>query len=146
MKRFRFPLEAVRHWRAEVVEVEQAKLRGLFGELSQLESRRQELDSERAREEREALARPALSAFDLIALDQFRQYVELEKRRLGEQAADCQRRIAEQQQRLVEARRQYRLLEKLKQRNFSQWLGQWAREQETLAAEIHLAQRARKSE
>lgn len=140
MKKFSFGLDRVRQWRAEQVESEQFKLRRLFDERHALEAAGALLDRERAEAEKNVRLQTILDAQQLGALDSFRLYVKSENLRLAGRIVDCDHRIAEQRQRLLDLRRQFRLLERMKQREWDDWNRALTRETDGLAAEVHLAQ------
>ena len=139
MKRFDFPLERVREWREKQAAVEEAKLERLFGELSAIASARAELDAEQARNEQMVVQSAGVSASDLQALDGFRRYVKAERARIENLRADCDKRIDEQRAVILDARRRYELLGRLKQRSLRLWTAEMNRELEARAAEAYLA-------
>jgi flagellar export protein FliJ len=139
MKAFRFPFERIREWRGQQLEIEEARLQRLFAERNALRARRAELDRQRLAEE-QALRAPAVAqAEELAALDAFARYVIAEKKRLGEAEAECERRIEAQQAAVLEARRRVELLDRLKEKQLSEWRREFDREQENLAGELFLA-------
>lgn len=142
MKKFSFGLDRVRQWRAEQVESEKLKLRRLFDERHALEAAGALLDRELADAEKNIRAQTNLNSQQLGALDAFRMYVKSERLRLAAQIAGCDHRIAEQRQRLLDVRRQFRLLERMKEREWNDWNRALAHEIDGLAAEVHLAQRS----
>ncbi len=139
MKRFEFRLERVRRWRFEQAEIEEMRLKRLATELSQLDREEALLDAERAATERDLLAKTTLRSADFEALDSFRIWVKQCKANLARRRQECQERIARQRLQLVEARRNYRLLERLKERSLASWKAGLDRETENLAGELHLA-------
>ena len=143
MKRFSFPLERVRQWRNMQVEVEHSKLRQLFDEMRRLELASERLAAAVAEAEfavqEAASTRQAVDGQQLADLDDYRLYSKREEQRLAAQREQLQGRIAEQRGRLVEARRNFRLLEKLKQSRLEEWERDYHREVESLASELHLA-------
>ena len=139
MQRFRFPLEKVREWRGTQVELEEARLEKLLGERQQLEATLAQLDAGRVLEERAVLRMTRVSAEQLAALDYYRIYVEERKRQTQAQIAECGGRIARQRTRLMEARRNFQLLDRLKERRLAEWRLDFSREQEALAGELYLA-------
>ena len=72
MKRFQFPLESVRRWRAGQATLEEAKLEQLRGNLQALREEKQNIETERGRSEREVLGQASIEATDLETLDAFR--------------------------------------------------------------------------
>lgn len=141
MKKFSFGLERVREWRAEQVESEKLKLRRLFEERHAMDAAGALLDREQAEAEENVRGQTSLDAQQLGALDAFRSYVKCEKLRLAERIAGCDRLIAAQRQKLLDVQRQFRLLERMKKRDWDEWNRALASEIDQLAAEVHLSQR-----
>lgn len=148
MKRFSFPLERVRQWRNMQVDVEHSKLRQLFDEMRRLELASERLTAVVAEAEfaiqEAASTKQTVDGQQLADLDDYRLYSKREEQRLAAQREQLQGRIAEQRGRLVEARRNFRLLEKLKQSRLQEWERDYHREMESLASELHLARWNRK--
>lgn len=143
MKRFRFPLEPVRRWRQEQARVEEMNLERLREECA---ARRRALDTLEARAiaEAEAVLRcQSLEAASLGVLDSYRRYARREAARMSGEIGQWEQRISGQQKRVIEARRQARLLDRLHERYFEKWEMEAAREQEQLAAELFLARMGR---
>jgi len=139
MKRFQFPLDRVRVWREEQVELERAKLQELCGQLSALAQEKTRVENERARSVRNILEQPAVEAQDLQALDAFRVYVRTRIGQIEKRQRELAARIDEQRGRVMEARRRAELLERLKARKLEAWQALADREEETLAGEMYLA-------
>jgi hypothetical protein len=57
---------------------------------------------------------------------------------------ECQKELAARQAAVLEARRRYRLLERLKDRRWAEWQSAADRELDELAADSYLAQWARR--
>jgi hypothetical protein len=140
VKKFSFGLERVRAWRAEQVETEKLKLRRLFDERRAMEAAGALLDRELAEAEKNVRSQVHLDAQQLGALEAFKLFVKSEKSRLVARLAECDHRIAAQRQRLLDVRRQFRLLERMKRRELDDWNRALTRESEELAAEVHLSQ------
>ena len=140
MKRFSFGLDRVREWRAEQVETEKLKLRRLFDERHAMEAAGALLDGALAAEEKNVRRQVHLDAQQLGALDAFKLYVKSEKSRLVARVAECNHRIAAQRLRLLDVRRQFRLLERMKRREWDDWNRALAHELDELASEVHLSQ------
>ncbi len=138
MRRFHFRLETVLGWRQAQVDAEEVKLRRLFEELRRLELARERVRLEKTKAERAVLYAPSTGAAELEALASHRALCAREMERLATERARCERLIAEQRQRLVEAERAMRLIEKLRERQFSEWHTAVNREQEEAAAELFL--------
>jgi len=145
VKKFSFPLETARRWRERQAEMEEGRLQALFAEKRAIERRTAALADELLAEHRRIEDRSS-EARELALLDAFRTWVNREKRRLGALRAECERRIAAQQAALVEARRRFQLVDRLKEKALVEWHAANAKEQEDLAAELYLARRVREEE
>jgi flagellar export protein FliJ len=139
VKKFSFTLERVRQWREKQLAVEEARLQQLFSEKSLVEQRRALLEKE-GQESAALVTRAAsIQATELQAISAFRRYVIAQRSAIAAQLAECDRRIAEQQGKLLEARRKSELLARLKEKKWKMWNAELAREIETQAGEIFLA-------
>jgi flagellar biosynthesis chaperone FliJ len=139
VKRFSFSLERVRQWREKQVALEEAKLQRLFAELAAIQAARSDLDTEQRRNEDSVVSASGVTADELRALEEFRRFARGERQRLMQLEIDCGKRIAEQQQRITQARRAAQLLERLKEHRLRAWTAEFDREIEALAAEAYLA-------
>jgi hypothetical protein len=143
VKAFHFQLERVRAWREKQLAIEEAQLERLFSERALTEERRRLLDRE-AHDCSSAVCRAAaIDAVQLHALDAFRRFAAQQQKALAQSLISCDQRIAQQQQRIVEARRRLELLDKLKERRLVAWNIGLARELEMQAGEIYLAKWSR---
>jgi hypothetical protein len=142
MKKFSFPLETARRWRERQAEMEEARLQALFAEKQAIERRVAALVDELQAEHRRIEDRTC-DARELAMLDQFRTWANRDQQRLTAAQAECERRIAVQQAALVEARRRFRLVDRLKEKALIGWHAASEKEQEDLAAELYLARRVR---
>jgi len=145
VKRFWFPLETARRWRERQADMEEARLQALFAEKQAIERRMAALADELQAEHRRIEDRTC-DARELAMLDEFRTWVNREKHRLIAVRAECERRIAAQQAALVEARRRFQLVDRLKEKALIEWHAANAKEQEDLAAELYLARKVREEE
>lgn len=142
MRRFQFRLESVLGWRVVELEIEEGRLERLFTERRGWDDQALALDTRR-RESAQLITAKTLDGQQLAAFTCHRQYLEREAARLAAQRADCEKRIAAQQQRVVEAERKVRLLERLKERRLAEWTLDFNRETEALASETFLSKWAR---
>ncbi len=143
MKRFRFPLERVRCWRAEQASAEELKLEQLRAELDRLARERRRVEMEALQASAEVLARPSLDALELTSLDAYRLHLRQRVREIDYRRAQRTQQIAEQRQRVIEARRQAELLDRLHDQAWKAWSAASDKEQETLAADLFLAKAVR---
>ncbi|MDX2153263.1 MAG: flagellar FliJ family protein [Bryobacteraceae bacterium] len=134
MKRFAFRLDRVKDLRERQAEVEEEMLRRRQQELDEVERRKAALAEEYDRQEKAA----AYSPGDLVALENYRRRVLRLRADLNAAAAECQNRIAEQRERVLEARRKYRLLESLEERKRLEWRRDCDREEQIQADELFL--------
>ena len=143
MKRFHFSLERVRQWRQTQVDVEYSKLQKLFAEMRRIEGEVTRLVEQVHAAEKEleqAISGGVpIDSMQLAGLDDYRLYAKREEKLLEAQQEDLRRQIGEQRNRLIAARRNSRLLDKLKDRAKEEWETAFNREIEDMAAELHLA-------
>ncbi len=139
MNSFRFPLQKVLDWRRTQLELEEANFRKQMAAVAELD--RQAAEIEAAGRRTEALVRTwnPVAGTDLEALDRYRQYVKTRELEMQVPRQDARRRLAAQQQVMLEARRRLRLLEKLKDRRRAEWQAAFDKELEEMAAESFLA-------
>ncbi|MCC6363825.1 MAG: hypothetical protein IT165_09885 [Bryobacterales bacterium] len=139
MKRFHFQLETALEWRRRKMELEQARLAELEARKGSLLSAMSALQQS-WRESRElVLSSPAISAADLAALEAYRHSVDRRQHKLEGEEARLAAAIAAQQTTLLEASRECRLLEKLRERRFTEWKRSAEAELEAEAGELYLA-------
>src|ERR1017187_6369900 len=120
MRRFQFRLDGVLGWRTVKLELEEGRLEQLFTERRRCDEEARAIEA-RSRESAQLIAAKTLDGQQLAALSYHRHYLERESARMAAQRADCEKRIAAQQQRVVEAERAVRLLERLKERRLAEW-------------------------
>jgi len=145
VKKFAFTLETARRLRERQAEVEEARLQGLLAERNGIEGRLAELGDELAREHRRIEDR-SFDGREVQALDGFRVWAGREEQRLKATRAECELRIRKQRAAVVEARRRFELVDRLKEKALIEWQAAGVKEQEDLAAELHLARRVRQEE
>lgn len=149
MKRFSFRLDRVLEWRRSRMEAQQRELERMLAERARLEAEHALLDAalEAARRSVFEAAAPgrAVDGPTLVALENFGRSVRQEQGRLARRRAELERSISTQRARLVAARRDFRLLEKLRERALAAWERDYAREVEALASELYLARRPGRS-
>jgi hypothetical protein len=138
MQRFRFRLKNVLEWRTLQLEIEESKLQGLFAERRRREDEIAGLGEQRRNADR-LLGFDTVEGQELAALDAHRHALVRTAARLRTAAQDCERRIAAQQVKVLEAERRVRLLDRLKERRLAEWQLEADREQETMASETFLA-------
>lgn len=143
MKRFDFPLDRVRKWPHDQVELEELKLQQLYAMLRALEDKREALVREEQANERAVLSKGAIYPQELMSLDAFRHYVVRKQAELNAFRKQIELQIANQQAVLLEAHRRFRLLDGLRDKALVTWTAARDKETEELAAELFLAKRNR---
>ncbi|MGQ9633804.1 MAG: hypothetical protein ACUVXB_06110 [Bryobacteraceae bacterium] len=139
MRKFQFRLERVLGWRKTQLELEEYRLRQLSAELEAIERHKARLATDRTLTERRLLALPQIDGQELAAHSAYLAALQRQEKQMEVRRQQQQRLIEAQHQRVTEARRQCRLLERLKARAWSAWQAEYDREIETLATEAHLA-------
>ena len=134
MKAFRFPLSRVLDWRRSEMELEENKLKQMHASLGELDRARAELESARSAAEQALVAQAVVEAQELHALDGWRWAVKVRCEEIARRRREQEAEIAAQQQKLMEARRRYRLLDKLRERRHAEWRYELEREEAELAA------------
>jgi flagellar FliJ protein len=139
MKTFRFPLQRVLEWRALQLRVEEEKLAGLQQQLASLVQLREKLAAARNRSESHLFASGAAAGSDLQSWALYQARLAKQQELLKAQLLQCENLILEQRQRLLKARTDHRVLERLKERRWRQWVYLNDREVEDTAAEVYLS-------
>ena len=140
MKAFQFRLKRVLELREMQLRTEEAKLDQLYAARRRMEAEMQ-LMEESLKKARTELSRQAtLRSADLLALEFYDRHVVSERKHWEARLVAHDRIIEQQQAAVVEARRQVRLLEKLRERRQAEWQAGQDKELEELAAEFAAAQ------
>ena len=140
MNKFHFPLQKVLEWRRTQLDVEEGKFRQRGEAVAAVDRARAELEAEAVHTECEVRRWDSVGGADLRALGEYRAHVRVEEARLAAERAERARALAAQQAAMLEARRRFRLLERLKDRRLAEWRTACDRELDEIAAESYLAQ------
>ncbi|MGH9628020.1 MAG: flagellar FliJ family protein [Bryobacteraceae bacterium] len=143
MKRFRFSLEQVLHWRRIQFDQAALRLQQLEQERSALEKESEELESGLQLAIQQVTGKLLIDPQELRSLAIFQTHIERRKEELAATIQGCIQRIAQQKKQCVHAHTELRLLEKLKERRLDEWRKLTDRELDELASETFLAQWAR---
>ena len=143
MKTFRFPLQRVLEWRALQLRVEEEKLAGLQQQLTSLLQLREQLSSERNRSQSVLFSSGTAAGSDLQSWALYQARLVKQQELVKTQLVQCEKLILEQRQRLLKARTDHRVLERLKERRWRQWVYLNDRELEDTAAEVYLSKWSR---
>jgi hypothetical protein len=145
MKRFDFPLERVRRWRAEQASLEELKLQQFRAELETLAAGKRAIQEELRNTERLVFDQPSIDPMELESLDSYRFHVRARVRDFELRENQCEAKVVEQRQKVIEARRRFELLDRMRTSKLGAWRTAAAKEQEDLAAELFLARGRRNS-
>jgi hypothetical protein len=139
MRAFEFPLRRALEWRRTQMELEESHLRQLSARLEELVLAAVRLDLVKGRAEVAVRQSAVVEAGDLWALAAYRGRLIAELQELATRRAAAEKQVSAQRQKVLEAQRQFRLLEKLHVRRYADWQREVEKELESLAAESFLA-------
>jgi len=143
MKSFQFPLQRVLDWRAIQLRAEEEKLAALQHRFTSLAQKENALMAAQSKSERDVLGQPSIGGAQLKALAAFRLRIQSDRAAIRAHRAQCEAQIAEQRKRLLKARKDLRVLERLKEKRRKTWQHLSDREVEDTAAENYISQWAR---
>lgn len=118
---------------------EEEKLAAEQQRLDQVNQRIHALSAAELRSEWSVRKPEPVDARELHALSAFQARARKLHESLVQEKERCEKQVAAQRARLVKARKDFRVLEKLKERRHKTWLYLTDREIENLAAESHLS-------
>jgi hypothetical protein len=139
MTAFRFRLQRVLDFRRTELELAEARYRQQAGALAAVDRARAELAAEGVHTETEVRTWNPIVERDLAALAEFRLHVRARDAELAARRLECVKQLEAHQAAMLEARRRFRLLERLKERGLEAWTAERDRELEQLASEAFLA-------
>jgi hypothetical protein len=139
MKAFQFPLAKALDWRRIQLELEEARYKQQLASLAGLDRQRAEVEASGIRAEIQVREWSPIAAGDLSALGNFRLYIKSQESEIARRRFEAAQKLAEQQKLMLEARRRWRLLDRLKDRRLAEWTTGRDREVEQIAAESYLA-------
>lgn len=142
MKRFNFPLDRVRRWRLEQLNVEELKLQHLRAELEALAATKRVIQNELRQMQQQVLGQAYLQSSELESLDSYGLHIRDRVRGLEHREWERGTKVMEQRTKVIEARRKFELLEQLRKKSLGAWKTAADKEQEDLAAELFLAKRS----
>lgn len=138
MKKFEFRLDSALRWRDTQLQVERGKLSSLLAQEAKLKESLETLASER-RSALQCLAKEQLFSLDLRSLSSYLMGAEARATMLQDQIRKRRQVVAEQQERVVQAERNVKLLRKLREKRQAEWKAGFEREIEANAEEAWLA-------
>ncbi len=143
MKRFQFQLERVRRWRLEQLSLEELKLQQVRAERQALADAKQQVRDQLSTSRRQILELHLLCGQDLENLDSYGIHVHGRVRDFENREQQWDAKVSEQRGRVLEARRQFELLDGLREKALVKWRAAGEKEQETLAGELFLSRSTR---
>lgn len=139
MKRFRYPLDSLMRLKRARLEDELAKLEQIASGIAQIERHRAELDQESQKASLAAAEASASEGWQLSSLQSFHRFAIEEDRRLAAARRQMLDRLEAQHKQVVEAHKQVRILEVLKEKRLEDWNVEAGREQEKLVSDLVVA-------
>jgi hypothetical protein len=139
MTTFAFRLERVLRWRQAQLELEQFALSRLAAECTRWDLTLAKFETSRAEEEAVVLSRNSVTGEEFGALDRYRKHLQQQRQIAIDRRQETVLRMEAQRGRVLLARRESRLLEKLRQLRRKDWEDAVNREFESMAAETYLA-------
>ncbi|SRR5579872_5650471 len=140
MTTFSFRLERVLQWRQAQLDLARAAMSRVTAECARWDATLAKLADARTQAEGLLQTQGPVSGAELGALSRYQAHIEQQRKIALDRRRDCEIRLEQQRARLLEARREHRLLEKLRQVRRAEWELAVDREFEALAAETYLAQ------
>jgi flagellar protein FliJ len=143
MKRFQFSLERVLEWRSLQMRSAEEQLTRLQEQHAALVHRENALLAAELKAGMGLLKLPAIDGTDLHSLAAFQSRIRAARAELQKALTKCQAAIVQQRTRVLIARRDFRVLEKLKEKRRQSWVYLSDREIENAAADAYLSRWAR---
>jgi len=145
VNRFDFRLARVLDFRQKQLEAADQVLRRLVAEQEGWRGQKEALGARYLAEEAALRIAVAPRPGELAALSAYRRHVRLEQAKLDRLIFECGRRVEKQRAEVLEARRRFRLLEKLHDKSKRNWEAAFAKEIDSLAEDSFLARWPRQS-
>jgi hypothetical protein len=145
MKSFRFRLERVLSWRGAQLTVAETKARQLLGGLRSTNEAMADVVERRAAAQTAVGRAASLSGAELGAFEASRVWAIREEKRLAARSLVLRQSIEVQNRCVTEARREVKLIERLKARKHESWKAGADHELDDLAAESAIAQWRRRN-
>ena len=139
MKKFDFRLHSVLRWRGSQLQIERAKLSKLAGEEARLKLELEALATQR----REAVAflenAERFETVELRAMSAYLVGASARENDLHDQIARRQQMVVQQRAQVLEAERNVRLLEKLREKRLQSWNAEYQKQLDSEAEESWLS-------
>src|SRR5690349_3141610 len=120
MKKFEFRMDSALRWRDTQLQLERGKLSALLAEEAKLAESLESLGDER-RSALQCLAKEQLFSLDLRSLSTYLVGAEARANMIQDQIRKRRQLVMEQRERVVQAERNVKLLQKLRQKRQTEW-------------------------
>lgn len=138
MKSFQFPLEKVLAFRKRQWEAEAAILESLIANRAHLESERRRVQAAVEEAGKQIASSACVSSASLAEFRLAQASSREALREMGTLLANLHGKIAERQRAFLQARRNYELVLRLREKRFAEWLSEVNRQEEADATESFL--------
>ncbi len=139
MKSFQFPLERVLDLRRKQAQIEELKLETILQECLRIRRESERIAEQARAAAKQVLEKLVLEPIELESLYHFRGWTQTQMLILENQLREAEGRAAQQRLILNDARRNIRLIEKLRERRLSEWDAAFQKDLEEQASESHLS-------
>ena len=139
MTRFHFPLQKVLEWRGKQLQLEEARFKQRIADLAEIDQKLTAIETAEWNAEKQLHRGSGIFGEDLAALGNYHRFARGRIRQLVSERAEALKRLAAQEQTMLEARRRSRLLERLRERRLSEWEAAKDKELDEVASESYLA-------
>jgi flagellar export protein FliJ len=143
MTSFRFPLDRVLDWRKLQMRAEEEKLAAAQQKLDTVTQRLTALAAAELKSEMGLRKLPSVNGSELQTVAAFQARVRKMNHALELERLQCEKLVAAQRTRLLKARKDFRILEKLRERRHEAWVYLSDREIESIAADSYNSKLAR---
>ena len=142
MKAFEFRLERIADYRRQQAELAKNELQKLNSLLDRLAQERRNVEQRAAEARTKTLGRMDLTGRDLSALSAYGEHMARIVQEIERKKAEVAKQIDKQRSVVMEAERNVKLLDRLRDRKFQEWRAESDRELDAIAADSHLARLA----
>ena len=142
MKAFEFRLERIADYRKQQAELAKNELQKLNSLLDRLAQERRNVEQQAAEARTKTLGRTDLTGRDLSALSAYGEHMARIVQEIERKKAEVAKQIDKQRSVVMEAERNVKLLDRLRDRKFQEWRAESDRELDAIAADSHLARLA----
>lgn len=146
MKRFKYPLDGLMRLQKARLDQEVLKMEQIAADIARAGQLRLALDRECHEAARAAALTPSSDGWQLAALDRFRRYAIQQDRRFADELARLTQHLDLQRNAVVEANKNVRMLELLKERRLAGWREEVNKEEEATVSDLVIAQWSRRQQ